>query len=138
MCDLVDIVIPAAAQSAAETLGLKVSRSVTTGVRVRRISREDAEKRLIAAKTNRGWLLRAGVDHPTDITLSFVVMDEGPPKCGHRLITHKHDEYTVDEHGKFSAPSIPELMKALVAAGKITAVVARAASTYVSTIEADE
>ena len=43
MGDLVDVVIPAAAQSAAETLGLKVSRSVSTGVRVRRISREDAE-----------------------------------------------------------------------------------------------
>jgi hypothetical protein len=52
MSDLVDVVIPAAAQSAAETLGLKVSRSVTTGVRVRRISREDAE---IAVACLRDW-----------------------------------------------------------------------------------
>jgi hypothetical protein len=43
MSDLVDVAIPAAAQSAAEALGLKVSRSVTTGTRVRGISREDAE-----------------------------------------------------------------------------------------------
>jgi N6-adenosine-specific RNA methylase IME4 len=52
MRDLVDIVIPAAAQAAAETLGLKVSRSVTTGVRIRRISREDAE---IAVECLRDW-----------------------------------------------------------------------------------
>ena len=52
MSDLVDVVIPAAAQSAAETLGLKVSRSVTTGVRIRRITREDAE---IAVECLRDW-----------------------------------------------------------------------------------
>jgi hypothetical protein len=52
MSDLVDMVIPAAAQSAAEALGLKVSRSVTTGVRVRRIAREDAE---IAVECLRDW-----------------------------------------------------------------------------------
>lgn len=52
MRDIVDIVIPAAAQSAAETLGLKVSRSVTTGVRIRRIPREDAE---IAVECLRDW-----------------------------------------------------------------------------------
>ncbi|MBV8189188.1 MAG: hypothetical protein JO339_18240 [Alphaproteobacteria bacterium] len=52
MRDLVDIVIPAAAQSAAETLGLKVSRSVTTGVRIRRIPRDDAE---IAVECLRDW-----------------------------------------------------------------------------------
>jgi N6-adenosine-specific RNA methylase IME4 len=52
MRDLVDIVIPAAAQSAAETLGLKVSRSVTTGVRIRAIPREDAE---IAVECLRDW-----------------------------------------------------------------------------------
>ena len=42
MCDLVDIVIPAAAQSAAETLEPK-GPAAYPGVRVRRISREDAE-----------------------------------------------------------------------------------------------
>lgn len=52
MSDLVDVVIPAAAQSAAETLGLKVTRSVTAGVRIRRIPREDAE---IAAECLRDW-----------------------------------------------------------------------------------
>jgi hypothetical protein len=43
MGDLVDIAIPANAQAAAESLGLKVSRSVTSGARVRQIPREDAE-----------------------------------------------------------------------------------------------
>jgi hypothetical protein len=43
MADLVDIVIPANAQPAAEALGLTVSRSVTGGARVRLIPREDAE-----------------------------------------------------------------------------------------------
>jgi hypothetical protein len=52
MSDLVDIAIPAAAQSAAEALGLKVSRSVTSGTRVRAISREDAE---IAVECLRDW-----------------------------------------------------------------------------------
>lgn len=40
---LVDIVIPANAQAATEALGLTVSRSVTSGARVRQIPREDAE-----------------------------------------------------------------------------------------------
>ena len=43
MAELVDIAIPSNAQAAAESLGLKVSRSVTTGTRIRQISREDAE-----------------------------------------------------------------------------------------------
>ena len=43
MSDLVDIAIPAGAQAAAEALGLKVSRSVVSGVRIRQIEREDAE-----------------------------------------------------------------------------------------------
>lgn len=43
MRDLVDIAIPANAQAAAEALGLKVSRSVTSGARIRQIPREDAE-----------------------------------------------------------------------------------------------
>lgn len=52
MIDLVDIVIPASAQAAAEALGLKVSRSVTSGVRIRQIPREDAE---IALECLRDW-----------------------------------------------------------------------------------
>jgi hypothetical protein len=43
MRDLVDIAIPANAQAAAEALGLRVTRSVTSGARVRQIPREDAE-----------------------------------------------------------------------------------------------
>ena len=62
MHDLVDIVIPAAAQSAAETLGLKVSRSVTTGVRIRRISREDAE---ISVECLRDWGFSARITEPS-------------------------------------------------------------------------
>jgi hypothetical protein len=61
MCDLVDIVIPAAAQSAAEMLGLKVSRSAMTGIRVRRIPRDDAE---IARRVS----ARCGIDHEQPAT----------------------------------------------------------------------
>jgi len=43
MADLVDLAIPANAQEAAEALGLKVHRSVTSGARVRQIPREEAE-----------------------------------------------------------------------------------------------
>lgn len=43
MSNLVDLAIPANAQAAAEALGLKVSRSVVSGVRIRQIEREDAE-----------------------------------------------------------------------------------------------
>jgi hypothetical protein len=43
MADLVDIALTANAQAAAEALGLKVERSVTTGARIRRIPREEAE-----------------------------------------------------------------------------------------------
>ena len=43
MSDLVDIAIPANAQSAAEALGLVVTRSVTDGARVRRMTRDEAE-----------------------------------------------------------------------------------------------
>ena len=62
MRDLVDIVIPAAAQSAAEGLGLKVSRSVTTGVRVRAIPRDDAE---IAVECLRDWGFSARITEPS-------------------------------------------------------------------------
>lgn len=43
MADLVDIVIPANGQTAAEALGLRVHRSVTDGARVHQIPRDDAE-----------------------------------------------------------------------------------------------
>ncbi len=43
MSDLVDIAIPANAQSVAEALGLVVTRSVTDGARVRRMTRDEAE-----------------------------------------------------------------------------------------------
>ena len=43
MADIVDIAIPAKAQAAAEALGLVVSRSVTDGTRVRRVTRDEAE-----------------------------------------------------------------------------------------------
>jgi hypothetical protein len=43
MSDLVDIALPANALAVAESLGLVVSRSVTDGARVRRITREEAE-----------------------------------------------------------------------------------------------
>ena len=52
MSDLVDIAIPANAQTAAEALGLKVSRSVVSGVRIRQIEREEAE---IAIEFLRDW-----------------------------------------------------------------------------------
>ena len=52
MTDLVDIALPAAAQAAAETLGLTVHRSVTTGARVRQIPRDEAE---LAIEYLREW-----------------------------------------------------------------------------------
>jgi cation transport ATPase len=52
MADLVDIALPAAAQVAAETLGLTVQRSVTTGARVRDIPRDEAE---LAIEYLREW-----------------------------------------------------------------------------------
>jgi hypothetical protein len=52
MSDLVDVAIPAGAQAAAEALGLKVSRSVVSGVRIRQIEREDAE---LAIEFLRDW-----------------------------------------------------------------------------------
>jgi hypothetical protein len=50
--DLVDIALPAAAQAAAETLGLTVHRSVATGARVRQIPRDEAE---VAIEYLREW-----------------------------------------------------------------------------------
>jgi hypothetical protein len=58
MADLVDIAIPANSQEAAEALGLKVHRSVTTGTRIRQISREEAE---IAIECLRDWGVAARI-----------------------------------------------------------------------------
>ena len=52
MPDLVDIALPANAQAAAEALGLEVRRSMTTGMRVRQIPRDEAE---IAVECLRDW-----------------------------------------------------------------------------------
>jgi hypothetical protein len=56
--DLVNIAIPANAQAAAETLGLKVSRSVTSGAQVRQIPRDEAE---IAVECLRDWGITARI-----------------------------------------------------------------------------
>ena len=58
MADLVDLAIPANAQVAAEALGLKVHRSVTTGARVGQIPREEAE---IALECLRDWGISARI-----------------------------------------------------------------------------
>ena len=58
MADLVDIVIPANGQKAAEALGLKVHRSVTSGARVCQIPREEAE---IAIECLRDWGISARI-----------------------------------------------------------------------------
>ena len=58
MADLVDLAIPANAQAAAEALGLTVHRSVTSGARVRQISREEAE---IALECLRDWGISARI-----------------------------------------------------------------------------
>jgi hypothetical protein len=65
MAGLVDILIPASGQAAAEALGLKVDRSVTAGARIRRIPRDDAE---IAVECLRDWGISARVveDLPLD------------------------------------------------------------------------
>jgi hypothetical protein len=58
MADLVDLALPASAQAAAEALGLKVHRDVTTGSRVRQIPREEAE---IAVECLRDWGIAARI-----------------------------------------------------------------------------
>jgi len=62
MSDLVDIVIPASAQSAAEELGLKVSRSPTAGTSIRRILRKDAQ---VAVERLRGRGFLAWITAPS-------------------------------------------------------------------------
>jgi hypothetical protein len=62
MADLVDIALPAAAQAAAEALGLTVQRSVTSGARVRDIPRDEAE---LAIEYLREWGFAARIlAHP--------------------------------------------------------------------------
>jgi hypothetical protein len=58
MADLVDLALPGNAQAAAEALGLKVHRDVTTGSRVRQIPREEAE---IAVECLRDWGISARI-----------------------------------------------------------------------------
>ena len=58
MADLVNIVLPANGQTAAESLGLKVHRSVTSGARVQRIPRDEAE---IAVECLRDWGVSARI-----------------------------------------------------------------------------
>ena len=61
MADLVDIALPAAAQAVAETLGLTVQRSVTSGARIRAIPRDEAE---LAIEYLREWGFTARIlDH---------------------------------------------------------------------------
>jgi hypothetical protein len=62
MADLVDLAIPANAQAAAEALGLKVHRSVTSGARIRQILREEAE---IALECLRDWGISARIPEDT-------------------------------------------------------------------------
>jgi hypothetical protein len=58
MAGLVDVLIPANGQGAAEALGLKVHRSVTMGARIRQIPRDEAE---IAIECLRDWGISARV-----------------------------------------------------------------------------
>jgi hypothetical protein len=58
MAGLVDVLLPASGQAAAEGLGLKVHRSVTTGTRIRQISRDEAE---IVVECLRDWGITARV-----------------------------------------------------------------------------
>jgi len=61
MVDFVDIALPAQAQQAAETLGLKVHRSVTSGARIRHIPRDEAE---LAVEYLRDWGFSARIVEP--------------------------------------------------------------------------
>jgi hypothetical protein len=64
MSDLVNIALPANAQKAAEVLGLRVQRNITSGAWVRRIPRDEAE---IAVECLRDWGIVARiVDAPRD------------------------------------------------------------------------
>jgi hypothetical protein len=58
VADLFDLAIPTNAQAAAEALGLKVQRSVTSAARVREIRRDEAE---IAVECLRDWGISARI-----------------------------------------------------------------------------
>jgi hypothetical protein len=58
MTDLVDIALPSNAQAAAESLGLRVIRNVTSGAWVRRIPRDEAE---IVVECLRDWGVAARI-----------------------------------------------------------------------------
>jgi hydrogenase maturation factor len=62
MADLVDIALPANGQAAAEALGLNVHRSVTSGTRILKIPREEAE---IAIECLRDWGISARIVEDT-------------------------------------------------------------------------
>ena len=66
MADLVDIAIPANGRTAAEALGLKVHRSVTSGARVRQIPREEAE---IAIECLHDWGVAARTSSKIDLRI---------------------------------------------------------------------
>ncbi len=64
MTDLVDIALPTNAQKAAEALGLRVQRNITSGAWARRVPRDEAE---IAVECLRDWGIAARiVDEPRD------------------------------------------------------------------------
>ena len=58
MTDLVDIALPSNAQAAAESLGLRVIRNITSGAWVRGIPRDEAE---IAVACLRDWGVAARI-----------------------------------------------------------------------------
>ncbi len=58
MSDFVDIAIPTHAQTAAEELGLKVHRSITTGAVIRHVARDEAD---IVIECLRDWGFSARV-----------------------------------------------------------------------------
>jgi hypothetical protein len=58
MADLVDLALPANGLAAADALGLKVRHDVTTGSRMRQITREEAE---IAVECLRDWGIAARI-----------------------------------------------------------------------------
>jgi len=77
MADLVDLAIPTNAQAAAEALGLKVQRSVTSGARVCQIPRDEAE---IAVECLRDWGITARI--PEDAPRSERPAEYGATPAG--------------------------------------------------------
>ena len=77
VADLVDLAIPTNAQAAAEALGLKVQRSVTSGARVRQIPRDEAE---IAVECLRDWGISARILEDTPRSERPVEYDATPAR----------------------------------------------------------